>query len=185
MSDSKMHKQLRRIVTAPSRQVAAVLVDAGPSAAFAGLSEIWRDRLTAATRASEEDLGPEQVLLEPPAGGFVARWFSVVPASDAMPEDALRSAAARSFDRMGAAHCHRSDGPDPSMHQTSSLDLVCLLSGSASLILEGVEKRLSPGDVVVQQGTAHAWRAHGGPALFFAVLIDRRHSEYSSRGEPG
>jgi hypothetical protein len=27
--------------------------------------------------------------------------------------------------------------------------------------------------VVIQRGTNHAWEAHGGPALFLAVLIDR------------
>jgi len=26
---------------------------------------------------------------------------------------------------------------------------------------------------VIQRGTHHAWTAHGGPALFLAVLIDR------------
>jgi hypothetical protein len=33
--------------------------------------------------------------------------------------------------------------------------------------------RLRPGNVVIQRGTNHAWQAHGGPALFLAVLIDR------------
>ena len=114
---------------------------------------------------------------------MVARWFYVDPASGEMSDEQMSAVAARTFYRIGAADCHRRDGPDPTMHQTASLDLVCLLSGSASLILDGVEKRLSPGDVVVQQGTAHAWRAHGGPALFFAVLIDRRAIGDLSSGE--
>jgi hypothetical protein len=37
----------------------------------------------------------------------------------------------------------------------------------------GGETRLRPGNVVIQRGTNHAWNAHGGPALFLAVLIDR------------
>jgi naringenin degradation protein FdeH len=41
------------------------------------------------------------------------------------------------------------------------------------LILEEGETRLKPGQVVIQRGTNHAWQAHGGPALFLAVLIDR------------
>ena len=41
------------------------------------------------------------------------------------------------------------------------------------LILESGETRLRPGNVVIQRGTNHAWNAHGGPALFLAVLIDR------------
>ena len=35
------------------------------------------------------------------------------------------------------------------------------------------EIRLKPGNVVIQRGTNHAWHAHGGPASFLAVLIDR------------
>jgi quercetin dioxygenase-like cupin family protein len=59
------------------------------------------------------------------------------------------------------------------MHETETLDVICLVKGEASLILEGAERRLKPGNVVIQRGTNHAWVAHGGPALFLAVLIAR------------
>ena len=61
----------------------------------------------------------------------------------------------------------------PGMHETHSIDIICLLQGEASLLLESGETRLRPGNVVIQRGTNHAWKAHGGPALFLAVLIDR------------
>ena len=61
----------------------------------------------------------------------------------------------------------------PAMHETHSMDVICLIQGDATLILEGAETRLKPGQVVIQRGTNHAWQAHGGPALFLAVLIDR------------
>jgi quercetin dioxygenase-like cupin family protein len=59
------------------------------------------------------------------------------------------------------------------MHETHSIDIICLLQGDASLILEGAETHIKPGQVVIQRGTNHAWVAHGGPAMFLAVLIDR------------
>ena len=59
------------------------------------------------------------------------------------------------------------------MHETHTLDVICLLKGDASLILEGTETRIKPGQIVIQRATNHAWVAHGGPALFLAVLIDR------------
>ena len=61
----------------------------------------------------------------------------------------------------------------PGMHETHTIDIICLLQGEASLILESGETRLRPGNVVIQRGTNHAWKAHGSPALFLAVLIDR------------
>ena len=59
------------------------------------------------------------------------------------------------------------------MHETHSLDVICLLKGDVTLILEGAETRIKPGQIVIQRGTNHAWVAHGGPALLLAVLIDR------------
>ncbi len=59
------------------------------------------------------------------------------------------------------------------MHKTETLDIVCLIQGEASLILDNEERRLKPGAIVIQRGTSHAWTAHGGAALFLAVLIDR------------
>jgi hypothetical protein len=59
------------------------------------------------------------------------------------------------------------------MHVTPTLDIICPLSGDSSLILEKGETRLKPGQIVIQRGTNHAWVAHGGPALFLSVLIDR------------
>jgi quercetin dioxygenase-like cupin family protein len=61
----------------------------------------------------------------------------------------------------------------PGMHETHSIDIICLLQGEASLLLESGETRLRPGNVVIQRGTNHSWKAHSSPALFLAVLIDR------------
>jgi cell division protein FtsI (penicillin-binding protein 3) len=60
------------------------------------------------------------------------------------------------------------------MHETHSIDIICLLQGDVSLILEAGETRIKPGQIVIQRGTSHGWTAHGGAALFLAVLIDRR-----------
>ncbi|MDZ4760602.1 MAG: cupin domain-containing protein, partial [Alphaproteobacteria bacterium] len=61
----------------------------------------------------------------------------------------------------------------PAMHATATLDIICLLEGDVSLILDNEETRIKPGQIVIQRGTSHAWQAHGGPALLLAVLIDR------------
>jgi quercetin dioxygenase-like cupin family protein len=42
-------------------------------------------------------------------------------------------------------------------HQTATVDLVLVLEGDLALQLDEDEVLLHPGDVVVQQGTKHAW----------------------------
>jgi quercetin dioxygenase-like cupin family protein len=59
------------------------------------------------------------------------------------------------------------------MHTTPTLDFIVILSGQLELGLEKGTQLLGPGDVLVQQGTAHRWR-NPGPAscTFVAVMID-------------
>jgi hypothetical protein len=63
--------------------------------------------------------------------------------------------------------------PDhPGMHTTESIDYTFLVSGQVYLELDSGEYLLNPGDVVVQRGTAHAWRVRATqPSLVAAVLI--------------
>ena len=62
------------------------------------------------------------------------------------------------------------------MHTTDSTDFGVLLSGNVVLELDdGAEVSLSPGDVVVQNGTRHRWRVVGDvPATLAAFLIGAR-----------
>ncbi|EZP30534.1 cupin [Pseudomonas sp. RIT288] len=50
--------------------------------------------------------------------------------------------------------------PDhPGMHTTPTIDYGILLQGELWLELDnGEQKRIQPGDIVIQQGTRHAWR---------------------------
>jgi hypothetical protein len=70
--------------------------------------------------------------------------------------------------------------PDsPGMHFTDTVDYGVLMDGELSLELDdGKMVALKPGDIVVQNGTRHAWRNHGPKAasLIF-VLIGAKRSE--------
>ncbi len=64
--------------------------------------------------------------------------------------------------------------PDnPGMHTTPTVDYGVVLEGEIVLDLDAGETTLlRPGDVVVQNGTRHAWRNPGTrPATVFFVLI--------------
>lgn len=64
------------------------------------------------------------------------------------------------------------------MHRTRTLDYVVMMEGELVLLLDDGEVTLTPGDVVVQRGTDHAWENRAdrvARAAFFH--IDARFSE--------
>jgi quercetin dioxygenase-like cupin family protein len=65
------------------------------------------------------------------------------------------------------------DDDEPGMHRTDSTDFGVVLSGNLICELDdGAEVLLSPGDVVVQNGTRHRWRVVGDlPAVMAVVII--------------
>lgn len=68
----------------------------------------------------------------------------------------------------------REAGEPTGMHTTPTVDYIMVLSGRLTLTLgDGSERKLAPGDVVVQRGTEHAWSVDGPePAVFAAIIVD-------------
>ena len=61
----------------------------------------------------------------------------------------------------------------PFMHRTDSLDYAVVLTGEIYMIMDEDEYLLKAGDVVVQQGTNHAWSNRGSePCQIAFILID-------------
>jgi hypothetical protein len=171
---------VRRVITGDDAQGRSiVIIDGGPSSEIAspnlgGLFEIWEDAASGPlTPSAHEDLGTTRPVLGPRKGNFQVRWFVIHPLPDGVPKPLLDAAVRERFAEFGGAGHIIDQTRHPGMHETHSIDIICLLQGEASLILESGETRLRPGNVVIQRGTNHAWNAHGGPALFLAVLIDR------------
>lgn len=109
----------------------------------------------------------------PPAGGsrFLIVTFppdSVMQSSDFDPVAAGQEYQTRLRD---FAACF--EPAHPGMHTTMTLDYGILLSGQLWLELDDNQLReLSPGDVVVQRQTRHAWRnMSDAPAVIAFVLI--------------
>jgi hypothetical protein len=73
--------------------------------------------------------------------------------------------------------------PDaPGMHTTDTIDFEVVLDGEVWLELDdGVEVQLKPGDTVVQNGTRHAWRNHGGTSARLAVFNVGAHHDRVKR----
>lgn len=71
----------------------------------------------------------------------------------------------------GLAECFERDSPG--MHTTESTDYAMLIEGEIHLELDdGATRKLAPRDVVIQNGTRHAWRNQSDkPATMLFVLV--------------
>jgi hypothetical protein len=167
---------MRRVITGDNEAgKSVVLFDLGPSSEIGEiLFEIWEEAAGGPIDSrGVDDLGPQKPVLGPVKGNVQVRWFVVNPMPEGIPKESLNQVVRERFAEIGGADYVIDQSRHPAMHETQTLDIVCLLQGDASLILEEGETRLKPGNVVIQRGTNHAWQAHGGPAFFLAVLIDR------------
>jgi hypothetical protein len=171
---------MRRVVTGEDEHGRSTIIIDGPASGgigdpnLGGLSEIWHEAVAGAIDPKDKtDRGETSSILSPAPGKVKVRWFMIQPPPEGVPPEALAAAARQRFADFGAAHELRDQARHPAMHQTQTLDIVCLMAGEASLVLDNVETRIKPGQIVIQRGTSHGWTAHGGPAFFLAVLIDR------------
>jgi hypothetical protein len=171
---------MRRVITGDDASgKSVVIIDGGPSSAIGdpeigGLFEIWEDAASGALAPkARDDLGTKRPVLGPRPGNVQVRWFVVSPTPPGVSKEQLDAGTRARFAEFGGAHHIVDQTRHQAMHKTHSIDVICLLQGEVSLILDGAETRIKPGQIVIPRGTNHAWEAHGGPALLLAVLIDR------------
>jgi hypothetical protein len=64
------------------------------------------------------------------------------------------------------------EADNPGMHITDSIDYGICLSGEIYLELDdGAEQRITPGTVVIQRGTRHAWRNRGSQVCTMVYVL--------------
>ena len=82
------------------------------------------------------------------------------------------------FAAMGAGANVVEGARHPYMHRTESLDYSIVLSGEVHMMMDEEDYLLKTGDVVVQQGTNHAWSNRGTePCVMLFVLIDANNDD--------
>ncbi|MEV5501189.1 cupin domain-containing protein [Nonomuraea fuscirosea] len=129
---------------------------------------------------------PAEAYYPPPDGSrFMINTF---PPGDIVPPAGLDTAAALDeLERRMPGAMARTEPGAPGMHTTDSLDYVLIVSGEATLELDDGERTvLRAGDVVVQNGTRHAWRNHSTqPCTIVGVAIGAdRITHHPPVGEP-
>ena len=155
--------QVRKVVTGHDADGRAVIardqkIDGMPIPGLGELVFLWSADEPATYPNSGSN--PAAPALFPPVGGirFVIASYSPefdVVASPPTPE------------------VHIEDGDEPGKHRTDTTDFGVILSGNVVLELDdGAEVLLSPGDVVVENGTRHRWRVVGDvPATLDSFII--------------
>lgn len=180
---------IRRIVTGHNEQGKAVIAMDGAPPQTIELKavpgtifyEVWKTNASPALIPVQPDsadptLRPLQ--LHPTPQGSIIRVVDIPP--DAVQNQISEADIAAGFAQIGAANAatHQSDSPHKLMHRTETIDYGILLSGEIWLVLDEVETKLSPGDIVIQRGTNHAWSNRTNePARMLFVLLDGKFGE--------
>jgi mannose-6-phosphate isomerase-like protein (cupin superfamily) len=98
----------------------------------------------------------------PPREGSRFMINFIPPGELVLPPDLDSAVAMAKLERQMPGAMATMDPDDPGMHITDSIDYVLVASGEVTLELDdGEQTVLRAGDVVVQNGTRHAWRNHG------------------------
>jgi mannose-6-phosphate isomerase-like protein (cupin superfamily) len=119
-------------------------------------TELWvRD--PAKPMAAGMDTSVDEWSLEPPQGGACFRVVEIAP-------EAAGATAATEHDAFQETH------------HTDTLDFVTVLRGEVTMIVDGSEVTLYPGDSVIQQpGVPHNWQNRSAePSVLVGVLLSPR-----------
>ena len=165
-------KPVRRVVTGHRGGKAVVIHDsAAPNQKLrqaSGLVStlIWVTDETPADITGIADRAAREIGVPPPANGTIFRVVDFPPEQGARSREALlREMGVADH---GAARHH-------GMHRTRSIDYAIVLEGEIDMLLDDGEVHLQAGDVLVQQGTNHAWvNRSSAPCRIAFVLIDAR-----------
>lgn len=113
----------------------------------------------------------------PPVGGFRFGLFTVPPDSTTMLDDIDFVAAFEEIESKLPGLIGHLEPEAPGMHTTATVDYEYVVSGRVVLELDdGATRELGPGDVVVQNGTRHAWRnPFDETCVMVVVLIGAEH----------
>ena len=178
-----MPTPVRRVVTGHGAQGKAVVIIDGDApnrkVRQTGIVStlLWVTDETPADISASADRAVREIGVPPPSNGSILRVVDFPPES----AGGTKADNATILKEMGVAgggapvrHAH--------MHRTRSIDYAFVLSGEIDMLLDDAEVHLKAGDILVQQGTNHAWVNNGDAVCRIAfVLIDAKEPEAWNR----
>lgn len=172
----------KRIITGVDRNDKSIILAddiLNPSIDLDGsaFTELWETNNEDLDRTVCSARNRDGIKLSPSKGGTKFRYFQVPPKNENYSPEEMEAFFSAAFEMIGASNERTDTVKHPGMHLTKTVDYIVLLEGKARLILDNDEVILNPYDVVIQQGTSHAWSVESDtPCLFLAVLIDKEFS---------
>ncbi|NQZ98912.1 MAG: cupin domain-containing protein [Myxococcales bacterium] len=170
----------RRVVTHRGANGRSVIVHDGEPAntlrlehgAGMAYSDIWQTLGPVISPAAGGDTPPGAFEFYALGGGAAWKHMVIPPDADLARADADALAAEYAARAPGMATGGEHDPDRPGRHRTNSIDLVQILSGRITLLLDEDEVDLGPGDFAVQRGTWHAWSNRGDePCVLQAMMV--------------
>jgi mannose-6-phosphate isomerase-like protein (cupin superfamily) len=170
-----MSNPVRRVVTGHDDGGKAIIIADGaapnvrPRPGGIVSTLLWATDETPADISGRADRAARTIGIPPPPRGSIFRIVDFPPVGDEVK--AIDNAA-----YVRAMGIHPADGAParhPYTHRTNSVDYALVLAGEIDMLLDDSEVHLKAGDVLVQQGTNHAWVNNGTETCRIAfILID-------------
>lgn len=108
----------------------------------------------------------------PPAAGFRFGMVTIGPDSAGLPAGFDFEAGIAELTQNLPGMAEVLEPGNPGMHATDTIDFVVILSGELWLELDAMQQTLvRTGDVVIQNGTRHAWRNKADQPCTMAVAL--------------
>jgi mannose-6-phosphate isomerase-like protein (cupin superfamily) len=166
---------VRRIITGHDKDGTAVILQDGQINTVArtggiGSAVLWITEESPADMSSAKDR-VRAIGVPPPPNGSILRVVDFPPVKD-LPKVSNE----QMIKEMGISA--KADGKgkhinNPFMHRTKSIDYAIVLEGEIDMLLDDTEVHMKAGDIMVQQGTNHAWVNNSDKTCRIAfVLID-------------
>ncbi len=173
-----MPRPIRRVVTGHDKNGKAVMIYDGsaPNARVRpnGLVStlMW---VTDKTPYSEKttDEGNRETGITPPIEGSIFRILEIPPESTRTADQAQAAGVGGADLDRGLERDH--NARHSGMHRTESIDYALVLEGEIDMLLDDTETHLKAGDVVIMQGTYHAWANRTNKTCMMAFILIGAH----------
>jgi quercetin dioxygenase-like cupin family protein len=170
-------KPMRRVVVghdAAGKAVAVFDGDVVPKQRSPGgnaVANLWITDESPVDVNKSEDRSQAKVGVPPPANGTIFRIVDFPPATGSGA--AAHSDHEKTLTAMGIDPKTQGFTRHANTHRTKSIDYAIVLDGEIDMLMDDTEIHLKAGDVLIQQGTNHAWVNNGDkPCRIAFVLID-------------